>query len=72
MSVVPSGMPTLPQRAPVTPAGGAGGRRLTVPNARPPPQARGDDSRRVLLSDIGEKVFNRPISTYEDYYLRLA
>ncbi|KAL0870983.1 hypothetical protein ABMA27_004801 [Loxostege sticticalis] len=53
MSVVPSGMPTLPQRAPVTPAGGAGGRRLTVPNARPPPQARGDDSRRVLLSDIG-------------------
>ncbi|XP_045774330.1 uncharacterized protein LOC123873517 [Maniola jurtina] len=46
-STPPSVVPTLPQRAAAT-------RRLTVPDARPPPlQRRSDEARRVLLSDIG-------------------
>ncbi|XP_028179481.1 uncharacterized protein LOC114366724, partial [Ostrinia furnacalis] len=50
MSVVPTCMPTLPQRAAPAP-GPCAARRLTVPNARPAPSR--DDSRRILLSDIG-------------------
>uniref|UniRef100_A0A2A4J675 CAP-Gly domain-containing protein n=1 Tax=Heliothis virescens TaxID=7102 RepID=A0A2A4J675_HELVI len=40
--------------ATVAPRGASGPRRLTVPDARPPPPARRtDETRRVLLSDIG-------------------
>ncbi|XP_050347496.1 uncharacterized protein LOC126771582 isoform X1 [Nymphalis io] len=43
----PTVVPTLPQRTSTT-------RRLTIPDARPPPpQRRTDEARRVLLSDIG-------------------
>ncbi|KAI5637597.1 hypothetical protein NE865_09730 [Phthorimaea operculella] len=47
MSIPPSG-PTLPTRGV-----GATSRRLTVPDARPPPVRRTDETRRVMLSDIG-------------------
>ncbi|XP_022823206.1 uncharacterized protein LOC111354145 [Spodoptera litura] len=48
LPVPPTSVPTVPSRAVTTT------RRLTVPDARPPPPVRRtDETRRVLLSDIG-------------------
>ncbi|CAH0694487.1 unnamed protein product [Spodoptera exigua] len=69
LPIPPTSVPTVPSRGATTT------RRLTVPDARPPPPVRRtDETRRVLLSDIGTLtcsffLYHRAANEQTDYLM---